>query len=205
MVAGRQGKRHGHQATAARASRKQAIPGHRITLRSRVPAIVADDEGKPTWHRPRHSPFRRVERRSSCLSSAFIACPTFDFTKRDPMEDCMAVRRWSPDMRSSRIAAYPVFFTSGNLLPGCPTTQKHPPQAATVLVPSHPPSWTADILIGAPRGHSLHRHGYGLHSCFANFPNKTVLRPTKTYIAQGPQGSAQIRDKSLPPSARRYC
>lgn len=63
----------------------------------------------------------------------------------------------------------------------------------------------AVLLIGAPKDYSLRRHGHGLRSCFANFPNKTVLRPTKTDITQGPQGSAQIRDKCLPPSARPYC
>lgn len=55
---------------------KQAIPGHTFTLLSRVPAIVADDEGQPTWHRPGQSPYRRVERRSSCAWQRIYCLPS---------------------------------------------------------------------------------------------------------------------------------
>lgn len=142
MVAGRQGERHDPQATAERATRRQAIPGHRITLRSRVPAIVADDEGQPTWHRPRCSPFRRVERRSSCLwqritlPARLSTSPTWDL-----MEARIAVRRWSPDMRSCRIAASPFFQRVATSCHAAQRRRNTLHNSYRFYVPSHPPSW----------------------------------------------------------------
>lgn len=127
------------QATAARATWRQAIPGHRFTLRSRVPAIVADDEGQPTWHRPRPSTFRRVERRSSFLWQRIIlparlstSSPTWDL-----MDARIAVRRWSPDMRSWRVAASPFFQRVATSY----AAQRRRNTLHRFYVPSHPPSW----------------------------------------------------------------
>lgn len=141
MVAGRQGKRHDHQATAVRASRRQATPGHRITLRSRVPAIVADDEGRPTWHRPRQSPCRRVQRRSSCKGSAFIACQTVDITNASYYGRWHSCSALVPRYEIIPHCGVPIFFHGWQQAARLPNDAETPSTSATALVPSHPPSW----------------------------------------------------------------
>lgn len=138
-------------------------------------------------------------------SSAFIACPTLSTS---PTWDLMGGGISS----SVLVPRYEIMphcgvpsFSHGWQLCSCHAAQRRRNTLHNsyrfLCHPTHHLG-PAVLLIGAPKGHSLRRHGHGLRSCFANFPNKTVLRPTKTNITQGPQGSAQIRDKCLPPSAR---